>query len=85
MKQIIRDWLVGALYLSYILFAAFCMAAGFGLVMLLEYPLEHSGWNVPYYVFLISWILYAVLFCPYFLASYVRYFGLVPNKKEQVL
>jgi hypothetical protein len=61
------------------------MGAGFGLLILLEYPLEHSGWNVPYYVFLTSWILYAVLFCPYFFASYVRHFGLITQKQEQVL
>ncbi len=85
MKQIIRDWLFGLLVSYYFMLAFVCMVAGFSLVVGVVYILEILGCNVPYYVFVSVAVLYVILFCPYFLASYVRYFGLIPRKKEQTL
>jgi hypothetical protein len=85
MKQIIRDWLFGLLVSYYFMLALLCMIAGFSLVIGVDYILEISGCNVPYYILVSISILYVILFCPYFLASYVRYFGLIPRKKEQTL
>ena len=65
MKQIIRDWSFGLLVSYYFMLAFVCVVAGFSLVLGVYYTLAILGWNVPYYVFISTSILYVILFCPF--------------------
>ena len=75
MKRLLNDWWFGFHFLVRGGIALLLMSAGFH--FLNELPLASAAMSIPmpFYLLISLEVLYVVVLCPFFLASYARYCG----------
>jgi hypothetical protein len=83
MKRLIHNWWVGFQLLVRLLIALLCMTGGLGALLGLQAGLGAVHISMPYYFFLFLQVVYFVVICPLFIASYARYCGFTSNTRER--